>query len=482
MLRLTRDQSVTAEALANAIEKDPTLTAKLLRMVNSPLFGLRREVTSVKEAVSYAGWRAVRVTALSVSLAGRIDAAHTDGFEYQAFWKSSLTCAIAARSLGSATRPELAEEAFVAGLLWQIGRLAAHKAVPELYRQVIERHQRKGGAMRDAERAVLGVDGAQIGRAVLEHWGMPEGIAVAVGACMGAGLTELTGQSRDIALLAHAATLISQLFCSETSPATLDQVKGIVQRCANIQGEALEGLLADLDSHIRRAADDLSLDIGDTTEYDELCASAAMELAALSVQAEAERVSSLHRAQTAESRADRLHQEHKRILEVASTDKLTQIANRVAFDKRFEEEFALASRSGQSLGLMILDIDHFKQFNDAYGHQAGDEVLRAVASTLKDTAQGVGYPARFGGEEFVVVMRCDHQSQAVALGEKIRAAIDRRRVRWEGASLQATVSVGVATMQPVEQDVSFETLLTLADRRLYEAKRGGRNRVVPAAA
>ncbi len=482
VLRLTQNPDATVESLAAAIEKDPTLTAKLLKMVNSPMFGVRTEVTSIKQAVAMAGWRAVRVTALSASLTGSINSNRSEGFDYEAFWRSSLTSAVAARLLAIAAKSSFAEQAFVAGLLSQIGRLAAHRVAPDLYSKAINRFEKEGGRLRDAELAVLGMTGADIGKVVLSQWEMPASITAAVGASMGEGLETLEGDQLEIAKLTHAATMIAQLFCGHVSTADLDQVKQIVHLCTDLTDEVIDKLLAELTSHIRSTAESLSIDIGDIVEYNELHTTAAIELATMSVNAESERLTTIDRANVAETQVKQLNKEKKDILIVASTDGLTQIANRASFDKHLDEALAPTKPASKLVGVLMIDVDHFKQFNDTHGHQAGDEVLRAVAKAMQTAVADNGFVARFGGEEFAVIVRCDKESQCLAMGEKVRAAIDACSVEWKGASLHVTASIGVATTTLTADHMTPEQLIELADKRLYEAKRAGRNRVASAAA
>lgn len=154
---------------------------------------------------------------------------------------------------------------------------------------------------------------------------------------------------------------------------------------------------------------------------------------------------------------------------LAITDPLTELANRRYFDLRFEEERMRASRYGLLLSVLVLDVDHFKSVNDTHGHAIGDEVLVGVARVLRETTRTVDLVARFGGEEFVVLLPETGLEGAAGIGERIRAAVETREM---GAGrLRVTVSVGAASGHD-------PAILVHADKALYEAKRTGRNRVV----
>lgn len=482
VLRLTRDGEASAEQLAKVIEHDPTLTAKLLKLVNSALFGMCRKITTVQQAVALAGQRTVCITTLSVSVAEQISADRAEGFDYKAYWRSSLTAAVAARAIGQAVAPKIAEEAFAGGLLSQIGRLAAHRVAPERYAQAIKNKDRAGGRLRDAEREAFGVTGATLGRVLLERWGLPEPLCLAVGASQGEGIEKLEGPTRRLALLVHSACVVAELFCREVAAGEMERVRSVVTRCTGLSAEALDSTLADLRENVTVTARDMSIEIGALADYGDIRAQAAIELAQLSLLAEAERSESTTRAEEAEAQATRLFEEKKKIIEVATTDTLTRIPNRAAFEKRLDEEIVSARGAEGVVGLLLLDVDHFKIFNDTYGHQAGDEVLRAVAAALRDSAAGSAYTARWGGEEFVAVGRFRDAHEVVALGERVRGAIESARVHWDGAPLHVTASVGVAVAAPGREPVSCESMIAGADARMYEAKQAGRNRVVCAAA
>lgn len=477
VLRLTSGGDASASDLAAVIERDPSLAAKLLKLVNSPLFGVRREVTNVRQAVALAGQRVVRVTALSVSFSEQINAKQSAGFDYESFWRSSLTAAVAGRLIARAAAPEIAEEAFIAGLLAQIGRLAAHAVAPDLYARAIEMKDRDGCRLREAERAVFGVTGAALGKALLERWGLPGSLCAAVGACQGDD-TGLDGPVRRYAGIVRAGCAASELLCREIAVAEVDRVREDVCRLSGLDDRAVEEALASIDGHVRSLARDMLLEIGTTTDYAEIRTMAAAELARLTFEAETERAVTLARAEEAEAEAGQLREESKHIIRAATTDALTGIANRAAFEHRLEELLSTPNAGGR-VGLFLVDVDHFKSFNDTYGHQAGDEVLRAVGAALRDAARGEAAVARWGGEEFIAAgrFRCDRE--AVELAERLRAAIAAVCVHWDGSALKVTASVGVAFAAP---GTAAERLIGDADARLYEAKRSGRNRVVVSSA
>lgn len=181
---------------------------------------------------------------------------------------------------------------------------------------------------------------------------------------------------------------------------------------------------------------------------------------------------------TAEVQQLREHFEQAR--REALSDSLTGLANRKNFEQTLTLFAKAAVDNNEPLALMLLDIDHFKLFNDRHGHQTGDTVLQLVARTLSDNVKGQDLAARYGGEEFALLLPRTRSDQAIKLGDNIRALIAGRKLvkRNSGAELgRITISAGVAEYRPGE---ALSAFVQRADGALYGAKRNGRNRVVAA--
>lgn len=179
---------------------------------------------------------------------------------------------------------------------------------------------------------------------------------------------------------------------------------------------------------------------------------------------------------------DRLRHSVRQTIELAVTDGLTGLHNRRYLDTHLRTLFARAKVRGRPLTVCITDIDRFKQVNDVYGHDAGDEVLKEFAGRIRSTVRGADLACRFGGEEFVVVMPDTPAEVAATVAERLRGMIEARpfQLRSGETPLMLTASMGIATIGPGIE--TPEQLLKQADRALYEAKNSGRNRVVAAAA
>jgi diguanylate cyclase (GGDEF)-like protein len=178
-----------------------------------------------------------------------------------------------------------------------------------------------------------------------------------------------------------------------------------------------------------------------------------------------------------------LEESNLRLQYLTAIDGLTQIANRRSLDSNLATEWQRAMRKREPIGIVMIDVDHFKLFNDTYGHQAGDECLRGVAGALKDFARRPGdLAARYGGEEFVLVLTNATAQQAQLVAERVRDKIVELAIPHQRSSHgSVTASFGVASLVPGVQHSGPEALLLAADQALYRAKESGRNRVIVSA-
>ncbi|WP_434348055.1 diguanylate cyclase [Myxococcus virescens] len=188
-----------------------------------------------------------------------------------------------------------------------------------------------------------------------------------------------------------------------------------------------------------------------------------------------ELVARVHRALAAKARMESLAAQVSELQRLSSTDGLTGLHNHRHFQERLREEFRRAQRYDDSLSLILLDLDFFKEINDKYGHSAGDGVLREVAAALTRGVRETDLVARYGGEEFAVLLPRTHLTGALTVAERVRREL--RALRLEVSdSLQVTASLGVSSF-PHRTVLTPEQLLLTADEALYQAKRDGRDRI-----
>jgi diguanylate cyclase (GGDEF)-like protein len=175
-----------------------------------------------------------------------------------------------------------------------------------------------------------------------------------------------------------------------------------------------------------------------------------------------------------------LREKNVELHEISITDSLTGLFNRKHLMETLDKEVSRCQRHTRSFSLMVIDIDHFKKYNDTYGHLAGDEVLSRLASVFKDSIRSSDYAARYGGEEFIIMLPESGAEQGVEAAERIRHEVAEQKFGGEGEAIEVTISVGVASYPDNGDDA--ESIIREADGALYEAKEMGRNQVVLAGA
>jgi diguanylate cyclase (GGDEF)-like protein len=176
---------------------------------------------------------------------------------------------------------------------------------------------------------------------------------------------------------------------------------------------------------------------------------------------------------------EQIHARSEELKRLSFEDALTGLRNRRYFDEQLRAVWAVLQRTGQPLSLLVLDVDEFKRYNDHYGHQQGDETLRAVAATLKRVLRRtVDTVARYGGEEFAAILPGTSRADAELLAEHVRSAVAELALphAWSSVAGVVTISIGVASVE-AGVDLSADAVLRMADEALYAAKRSGRNRV-----
>ncbi|MCT8946049.1 GGDEF domain-containing protein [Pseudomonas iridis] len=235
---------------------------------------------------------------------------------------------------------------------------------------------------------------------------------------------------------------VDGLQTSVQEAADLDDLKQVLEN-------HLEGLLGTMDQHQKQR---------DAREQE-----VATRLKGLS-----ERVA--HMEQEAQGFREHLEEQRQKAL----IDPLTSLPNRAAWSERLEHEIKQWQQHGNTLSLAMLDLDHFKRINDNYGHLAGDKVLKIIATVLRKRLRGSDFIARFGGEEFVLLMPATPPAVGAKMLETLRAAIEACPFHFKGERVTITISMGLTSFKPGEHS---DLVLKRADQALYRAKNGGRNRV-----
>ncbi|CAN5347257.1 diguanylate cyclase [soil metagenome] len=175
-----------------------------------------------------------------------------------------------------------------------------------------------------------------------------------------------------------------------------------------------------------------------------------------------------------------LEEMNKQLVKLSITDGLTELFNHRHIHELLGEEFERSARTGESIAVVMMDLDHFKAVNDTHGHPTGDVVLHETAGMIRDTAREIDMPGRYGGEEFIAILPETDEQAAVNFAERVRSAVEEHEYRDGETLVRMTVSCGVAASASGGNVDTPQGLLKRADDALYAAKEGGRNRVIRA--
>ncbi|MEZ6242289.1 MAG: HDOD domain-containing protein [Phycisphaerales bacterium] len=462
LLELTSDADANINEIAKLVRQDQALSAKVLRTVNSSFYGLAQPCGSIDRALRYLGLATVKSLVLGFSLVETTNSVEEGGgFDLDAHWRRSIHGASAAREI--AIRAGLCDpdEAFTAGLFQDVGMLAMFVALGEKYVVVLREAGDDPTRLAAHEKKTLGIDHAHVGAALGARWKLPPDICTAIKLHNRGedGVGDARGLVRAVAL----GRLASVALATNATPGAVRRFTDAHREWCGPEADPAD-LLRKIEESARTLAKLFEVEMGEPANVRTLMSKASER--AFELQLETQR--------RAEELATR-----------ASTDGLTGLANRKWFDDELASAFE-ASDAGRDapLSLVFFDADKFKSVNDTHGHTAGDAVLVELARRAANTVGDQGRVCRYGGEEFIVLLPGVAGNLAAEIAERIRVSIecdafDLSAVEGAPDRLKVTISLGVSStdLGAPERLSAPERLVQEADEAVYEAKRGGRNRV-----
>lgn len=468
IIQLASDPDIDVVKVAHAMSRDPSLTSKILRIANSPMYSKQRKSDNLRQALVVLGLNAATTLALSFSLVGTYKAVKASRIDYVRYWRRAILAATAARAFGELKRLECLEDIFLASLLQDIAVLAIDRVQPTFYDD-LPAHATHAELMAH-EVNLLGVDHAALGAWLLDFWNLPESLCRTV-KCSHA--PHATGSNDPIALSARCVTLGSD--CAEmllggtavTLGELTDNAAAWLGIAAATVGEAMAKVVDQL-PEIERLFDTTLLEPDACNAILEQ----ARELLMIRNLQTLQQVGALQEmTQHFEARTAELEDKHRR-------DPMTGVFNRGHLDEVLDTEFRGAVAGGWPLSIIFVDLDRFKRVNDTYGHPTGDAVLVATANIIVDVVRETDCVARYGGEEFIIILPGLAVEGAQRIAERLLSRLRSFHHPVAGGTLVTTASLGIATQHSGAPFESAAQLLKAADESVYAAKGRGRNRVV----
>jgi diguanylate cyclase (GGDEF)-like protein len=449
--------------LAKLAESDPGFAMRIIAMVNSAAFGPARHVSDVRQAVSLVGIRGMRSIGMSLALSDMIPV----GEAGRILLANSLRRAVASQFLAQRLGKKEVDEFFTTGLFLEVGLLsraredlegAAEVArLPALHRVMHERaagyedHPAAGAAL-----AATFMLPAHVAAAVSEHHAETAPEALPSRVAWAAERLAALWEGGDPVL--NRKTAIDAVFAL-----------GLSQADADLATQQLPELLV-------AAAKGFDRDIGPQQSVESLLVDVNRGLLEMTQNYDAavRRLESLLAEK--ETLSKQLIEANSLLSRLASTDGLTGLANKRAFEEALLRDLSRADRDQTWLTIVISDIDFFKKVNDTYGHVTGDEVLRQVGKVFGSKLRGGDLAARYGGEEFILILPGSNGVGGKIAAERLRRAIEELKVTGPNGLFSVTSSFGIASVCGPSVGKMVD-LVNRADAALYASKHGGRNRV-----
>lgn len=469
VLRICKDEEADLQDLVDVVSLDPALAAKLLKLSNTPVFRRGEETKDIPRACFLLGMNTVKIMSLGFSLAQSLAACQgVKALSYDEYWRHSVSTAAIARSLSRMTKQGSPEEAFLAGLLSRMGQLCVALAVPDVYEDILAKTPNWLNADEN-ENEVLSFSHFDVSAAILRAWELSEHF------CVTAQHWHQPADVQDenirvLCELLQIADGISAVINNEDKGAAYQNVLQQATQYFGLAGEEVDRFIIAMQEEIADLASVLDVDLGQAVDHQSLLDEARQQIVQLSLQ-------TAMGLKQSEDREAKLQRQANELREAANCDQLTSIPNRRAFDDmlRLVVDARMQGERKNWFGVIVIDIDHFKSFNDTHGHLVGDEVLKNVAVWLKEATRATDFIARYGGEEFAMILPNVTEEDLKSVAERLRASVESRKVVSGDLELGVTVSLGAACVDEIRHHDDATALIQAADDCLYQSKENGRN-------
>lgn len=460
VISLCRQDNINMKQIARTISNDPALTTKILRTVNSSYYGLAQPVSSISHGLVILGLNSVRTLALGFSLMTNLKGAAGEEFDLNVVWRRSLFAAVGARTIAKRVGVMQLEEAFLGGLLQDMGIIAMVQGIGPKYIELLKGTGPSFENLWQLERKEFDLDHMHVGRSLAEHWKLPPILITPIR--FHEIPTGCPSDLRPMVQAVRAGAKAADVFLNEQSGASTEEYFELLRENFQTDQQTAMELLQSIGEGTAEMAKLFEINARPARDSGTILAEANEALLELSLKTQ--------------QNATVLEQRNKELQQKAERDALTGAANRGCFDEFICRNFEQSTRQMQPLSMILLDGDKFKSVNDTHGHLAGDQVLIALARTIRSTAPEQALVARYGGEEFAIVIPNMDRKDAARLAESIRIAIQGTAIEAApGLILHITASMGVATYDGVNFYKSAQQLIKASDQAVYAAKAGGRN-------
>lgn len=478
LLKLAANPETELRQVVQLVKADMAISAKIIKAANSTFFGIRSEVKGIERAVSLLGPSVSNSLALSFGLTASASPACANSVHFANCWRQSIIQACAAGEIAQRIAPTNADDFSLCGLLLEVGRLALLTTFEADYRPVLEATHEGQLSLPQVEEEWLGIHHAEVGARLMEQWKMPVAVVEAIRWHHSpVKAIEDQRQTDHFPILAAmaVASCAGDVLCSKSPDHARERLDRVARGLLHWKPDETQSFLEQTQLSWEQHSSLLHFDQSESPA--DLMMQANEQLVRLTLRAHVACTQATLRQQLAEQERRDLEFQNKQLQKQALHDPLTKVYNRQFFDEMLETEGKRCTRCAAPIGLIFADVDHFKQINDTYGHQFGDVVLQQIVKVFGSSIRNSDILARFGGEEFVILVNQPTERGLERLAEKIRRRVEEESFLFGDMRVPVTVSLGAAIAVPGREDRDLpHRLIAAADASLYDAKRGGRNR------
>ncbi len=505
VLKLTEQANVDTTALRQCVERDPALTAKLLRVVNSSMFGLSREVSDLKQSLALLGVKPLKLLVLGFSLPKEL----YSGIEAEAlqrFWRFTLLKAVAARELSKAFWNNAGDEAFIAGLLQEIGILVLVNELGDSYANFLSSVHEQGEDLLTLETATLGFDHAILSARLLDHWQLPSRIVQAIAVPHDADHIEhLDAEDAALPQTLHLATLLASIIVNDRRD-MMPELLDAAQRYRGITVEQIDALLDQLQEQVELMADMFSVRVEQPESYRDIMSRAHRQMSEAALEALPDMVGNTHDRPVRPEREalhDALDQYAQNFLDLTDAvsaagrplpskpqesspgestapapasphhDTNSATDSDPGLHGRLRAAITLCGARRQELSLLLLDVDNHENLLLMNGPDKMLHVPRNIGRAIEALADIPCESMVVGDARVAVILPNCERQQAVNLARSLRDAVPVWVRNDSELDAVFSFSTGIASLATPNRSARPDDLLDAADRCLFAAKRSG---------
>lgn len=461
----SKDPDISLHEVSAIISSDPAISAKLLKIANSPLYSQRRKLNNIREALTLLGFNAALTISLSFSLLQSLG----NNKNHESFWKRSIISASIARILGSKLGVTKLEDLFLTSLLQDIGILVIECLDDSPYPE--GPHDLQHVERISLELEGLGLEHSLIGAWLLKHWNLPSYLinSVIYSHSLNTGLSNQSEEDISFHYCLNLSGSLADVWLDENGGDLLVSIVEVTKQVLSVDDEEFNEIIIEIDGSLPAISDIFEILLVEDKDREHVLHEARELLLERSIHAIKKSEDDRRYIESITDRVEKIEKESR-------LDHLTNAYNRQHIETLLEIEYEESNINKWPLSIAFIDIDNFKSVNDTYGHLVGDEVLKSISNFFSKNIRETDVLARYGGDEFLLMLPGSTSDIAKFLLERLLSLMNNEvNLNIKDESVAVSVSIGLATHTGMTGFDKLKDVLAAADEALYKSKKQGKN-------